>query len=133
MTNKAAIPLMIGGPLLGVLVGYWLGKPSNSPSVAKAKSAAPEPSAAVNGKHGQPGVDMDEVKGYPVTQKTDPLSRAIQNCKVKFKGNIKNQNTCILELTSKFTTDTDKKRIYEVVPPKEKTEWGARTNPPIKK
>ena len=54
MTTKAAIPLMICGPLLGGLIGYWLGKPANSPSVAKANGPAVSESMAstTNPDHG---------------------------------------------------------------------------------
>ena len=51
MSNKAAIPLMICGPLLGGLVGYWLAKPSNSPKVAQSQNYVPEENVGV-ARHG---------------------------------------------------------------------------------
>jgi hypothetical protein len=114
MTNKAAIPLMICGPLLGVLIGYYLGKPSNSPKVADANAAkAIETTGSTSGNHGQPGVDFDKVEGYPVKYKPGnnaiEIERAIQECITNNKAK-KDKIECLNKLH-----EADKKRIDEEI------------------
>jgi len=62
MTNKAAIPLMICGPLLGALVGYWLAKPSNSPKIAQSQNYLPENNSTSVATHGDGNEGKSEGK-----------------------------------------------------------------------
>ena len=95
MTTKWAIPIIGAATLLGTLIGYLLGKPSNSPKVAQANGPAatePSPASTTNPVHGggtpaAGGGQGNAPKSAPATGASKPTAAAPANNVSKSKSN----------------------------------------------
>ncbi len=63
MTNKAAIPLMIGVPIVAAILGYYIGKSANKPKVAENRTLLSDPSPSVSGAGHAHGHGTDNLVG----------------------------------------------------------------------
>lgn len=63
MTNKAAIPLMIGVPIVAAIVGYFLGKSANKAKVAENRTLLGDPSPSAPGAGHAQGGGTDNLAG----------------------------------------------------------------------
>jgi hypothetical protein len=63
MTNKAAIPLMIGVPIVAAILGYYIGKSANKPKVAENRTLLSDPSPSASGAGHAHGHGTDNLVG----------------------------------------------------------------------